>query len=137
MRVCIFGSRGVADAAALDAAMAAAAAAGIVPAVVLSGKEPTGVDALGERWAAARGLPVEPHPARWDDLSAPDALVRFRRGVPYNARAGPDRNRRMCAAADAGVALWDGRSPGTRGMIEFFRRAKKPVHVVRLFPNPG
>lgn len=129
MRVCIFGSRGVTDRPLLDRAMLAAAGWGIVPTEVVSGREPSGADRLGEDWARDHGVPVVPFAADWADLDAPDAVVRSRRGVPYNARAGHDRNERMGEYADAGVALWDGVSPGTRDMLAIFRRLGKPVHV--------
>lgn len=129
MRVCIFGGRDIDDRALLERAMANAAEKGIVPTVVVCGMAP-GLDTLGRRWAEARGLVVEPYPALWDDLDAPGAVVRYRRdGQPYNAKAGPDRNRRMGERADAGVCCWDGKSPGSKSMIEILRSLGKPVHV--------
>lgn len=116
MKCIIAGSRGITDPRALDAAMAAAAAAGIQPTVVLSGTA-RGVDRLGELWATARGLPIERFPADWQTLGK---------------RAGFRRNEAMAAAALALVALWDGHSPGTRHMIETARRygLRVFVHVV-------
>jgi hypothetical protein len=130
MRVCIFGSRNLKDASRLEDAMNAAAWAGIVPTAVASGTEPTGVDRMGEQWAAARGIPVVPFRPDWDDVEAPGAIVKFRTdGAPYNAKAGFDRNEEMGEWAEAGVCLWDGVSPGTKNMIDIFRRLGKPVHI--------
>lgn len=109
----------------VTAAMTAAAAAGVVPSAVLCGLA-GGIDMAGKRWADARGIAVLPFPAAWDDLDAPGAVIRYRqapagdrRGAPYNARAGNDRNVRMvaCAAGGALVAVWNGRSAGTYDVI--------------------
>ncbi len=131
MRVCIFGGRDITDRDLLDRAVAKAAAKGIVPTVVVCGKAP-GADSLGEAWAKARGIPVEPYPAAWDDLDAPGAVIRYRNGKPYNARAGHDRNRDMGERAEAGIGLWDGRSTGTKDMISVLRNLCKPIHVELL-----
>lgn len=143
MIVVVFGGRGIKDPALVAQAMREAAARkGIVPTRVLSGRAP-GVDTLGEGWADAQGIPWDPHPALWDDLEAPGAVVRRgQSGKLYNARAGHDRNEVMARLADAGVAVWDGLSTGTRDMIERMRKHGKPVHVLvvpprRPAPPPG
>lgn len=41
------------------------------------------------------GLIEEPYPARWDDLTALGAVIRLRRGRPYNMMAGFARNQEM------------------------------------------
>ena len=128
MRVCIFGGRDITDPAVLLRALERAAAKGIVPTVVVCGKAP-GADTLGEVWAARRGLRVEPFRAAWDDIDAPGAVIRYRNNRPYNAKAGHDRNVLMGERAEAGVALWDGVSPGTKSMIAILRNLCKPVHV--------
>jgi hypothetical protein len=82
-----------------------------------------GVDKLGERWAEENGLPVKRFPARWDDLSVPNVFVKINSyGKKYNARAGLDRNESMAQYADILIAIWDGKSKGTKDMID---RAKK------------
>jgi hypothetical protein len=50
---------------------------------------------------------VEVHPARWDRLDVPGAIVRVNKdGLRYNANAGPIRNGEMVAAgADMCVAF--------------------------------
>lgn len=86
---------------------------------VVSGKEPTGVDAAGERWAEARGIPVIPFPAEWNKYEA--------RGGRSNP-AGLIRNRDMAEACDAALIIWDGVSPGTAGMIRDMKAfPHKPV----------
>ena len=78
-----------------------------------------GADALGERYARERGLPVERFPADWKR---------------YGRAAGPLRNQQMAERGDALVAFWDGKSRGTRHMIECAKRKGLDVHVVLLDP---
>lgn len=83
---------------------------------VLSGGA-SGVDAAGERVARAFGLPVERYPADWNR---------------HGRAAGPIRNRQMAENADALVAVWNGKSRGTRNMIETARSLGLRVHVHRV-----
>jgi len=71
------------------------------PPVIISGGA-KGVDQRGERYAIDRGLHFERHPADWDR---------------YGNRAGMIRNQFMSFRASHLIALWDGQSPGTAGMI--------------------
>lgn len=73
-----------------------------------------GVDTLGEIWAEKNGIPVKNFPADWK---------------LHGARAGFVRNAAMARYADALIAVWDGRSPGTRNMIGHMERLGKPNHV--------
>ena len=70
--------------------------------VVVSGTA-RGADRLGERYARERGYEIRRFPADWDNDG--------------NA-AGPIRNAKMADNADALIAFWDGKSRGTRNMIE-------------------
>lgn len=63
----------------------------------------SGADALGERYAQERGYSIARYPAAWGE---------------YGRGAGPRRNREMAMNADALLAFWDGKSPGTKNMIE-------------------
>jgi len=89
--------------------------AGWKPSVVLSGTA-DGVDKMGEAWTAMNGVPVEKYPAKWNT---------------YGKRAGRVRNIEMASHADALIACWDGKSPGTRHMINTARRMGLRVHVER------
>lgn len=144
MRVLCCGCRRLADPAAFARALAASPFAGRVTAVRHGAAG--GADALARSWAEANGVPHEPFPAAWDDLTAPDAVVVVGRGgKPYDARAGPARNARMLATPpppDGVLALWDGRSHGTRDLLAralAARRTTLPglivhVHWVRRPP---
>lgn len=83
---------------------------------VVSGGAP-GADALGERWAEARGIPVTKFPADWRT---------------HKRAAGPIRNAKMARYAEALIAFWDGASPGTKNMIDLAMAAGLKVTVVRI-----
>ena len=119
MRVVIFGSRGLRDYDALEAAMEdARLILGIEPTVVLSGAEPTGVDAMGERWAQERGIPVELHTADW---------------VRFPKTGGMIRNAHMGSRCDAGVGLMTrGGTPGSRNMASILQKRKLPLWVAEV-----
>lgn len=116
MKVIIAGSRRITDPHLVAWAMDRAIEHGLVVTEVVSGKEPHGVDRLGELWADAHGVPVRPFPARWEEFGP--------RGSPARRRAGPARNEEMACYAEALVALPDIESRGTRDMIQRARRHK-------------
>lgn len=74
----------------------------------------TGVDTLGEQWARANNIPIKEMPANWS---------------LHGNSAGPRRNRSMAEYADAAIVIWDGKSRGTRNMIENMIRRKKPYRI--------
>lgn len=90
--------------------------------IIVSGKQVSedkegnkwGADYLGEQYAKENGFKVMPFPANWKD---------------YRRNAGPIRNKAMATYADAGIAFWDGRSPGTGNMIAALKVQEKLVHV--------
>jgi hypothetical protein len=65
----------------------------------------TGVDALGERWATENNIPIKKYVAYWKK---------------FGYAAGPIRNKQMAKYADGLLAIWDGKSPGTKNMIRIF-----------------
>lgn len=110
MRTIIAGSRSVTDLAEVEAAVREC---GWWPTVILSGRAP-GADMLGEAWAGAYGIAVEPYPADW---------------AAEPRTAGHTRNTLMADRADALVAVWDGHSAGTRDMIAKAQARGLRVHV--------
>lgn len=76
-----------------------------------------GIDTNAEDWAHQEGIPTSRFMANWEK---------------YGRSAGPKRNQRMGAYADALIALWDGKSRGTLNMINIMRELGKPYHVVPL-----
>lgn len=102
MKTIIAGSRTVMDAHVVHRAIALS---GFPISLVVSGCA-RGVDTIGERWAERNRIPVVRMPAVWRDK---DGLV--------DRSAGFKRNSAMVRYADALIAVWDGRSPGTKHMI--------------------
>ncbi len=76
-----------------------------------------GADRLGERWALNNNVRIKEMPADWNR---------------YGNSAGPQRNRAMAEYADAAIVIWDGKSPGSRNMIENMIRQKKPYYIAMM-----
>lgn len=89
------------------------------PSEVLNGCAP-GADTLGETWAKKIGVPVKDYPANWRP-----------KGVLDRA-AGIKRNVEMAKNAQALIALWDGRSPGTKHMISEATKRGLEVFVYNI-----
>jgi hypothetical protein len=94
-----------------------------VVSVLIVGRCKGGADKHAEDWAIARGISVDPYPAAWDDVEAPGAVVRYRKGTgePYNILAGFWRNQEMIdkGKPDAGVGF-----PGGTGTADMLARCK-------------
>lgn len=75
-----------------------------------------GADSLGEKYAEAQSqiLKLERFPADWEK---------------YKKAAGYIRNHQMALVADGLIAFWDGRSKGTKNMIEEAHKARLETHV--------
>jgi hypothetical protein len=73
-----------------------------------------GVDYLGEQWAKANGVPVIYFMAEWDK---------------NGKSAGYIRNNEMGEYCDGLIAVWDGKSRGTRHMIDIAQRLGREVFV--------
>jgi hypothetical protein len=76
-----------------------------------------GADILGKSWAEANKIQVDEHPANW---------------TKYSNAAGIMRNIVMANNADALIAIWDGKSPGTRHMIDEAKKRNLKVYVKML-----
>lgn len=84
--------------------------------VILSGHA-KGADRLGELWAYERRITYEVHRADWKK---------------HGKAAGPKRNAAMLKDADAVIAFWDGKSPGTRDLLKQAEKAGIKVKVVEV-----
>ena len=105
MKVIIAGSRTLENYGAVKAAIEES---GFEVDVVISGCC-RGTDILGERYAAENGLRCERHPAEW---------------ARYGRSAGPMRNARMLAGADALIAILQA-GAGNRGTLNIISQARK------------
>ena len=83
--------------------------------VIVSGHA-SGADALGERYAQERGLQLETYPADWK---------------VHGRAAGSIRNAKMASVAHTLIAFWNGKSRGTKNMIDTATKRGLKVSVVR------
>lgn len=74
-----------------------------------------GADQLGERYAAEKGFPIKQFPADWNI---------------YGKSAGYRRNAEMAEYADAAVVFWDGKSRGSKHMIDLAKSKGLAVRVI-------
>lgn len=79
-----------------------------------------GTDRMGEQWALANNIAIKEMPADWHT---------------HGKAAGPIRNRAMAEYADGAIILWDGKSEGTRNMINEMIKFKKPYHIGMTISN--
>lgn len=70
--------------------------------IIVSGMAKEGADLLAVEYAEEKGYPLKPFYPDWNK---------------YGKAAGPIRNQQMAEYADALLAFWDGKSPGTNDMI--------------------
>jgi hypothetical protein len=75
----------------------------------------TGADTLGRNYAISNGLEVLEFPANWNR---------------YGKSAGYIRNKEMGNVADSAIVFWDGRSKGSKLMIDIMHELKKPVIAI-------
>jgi hypothetical protein len=101
--------------------------------VIVHGGAP-GLDWSFTEACADLGVPVEIHPARWDVLDVPGAIVRTNKdGLRYNANAGPIWNAAMVAAG-AGMCVafhrFLARSRGTKDCVRRAIEAGIPTYLI-------
>lgn len=117
MRVIIAGSRDITE---IAEVIQAVKVSGFSITEIVCGKA-KGADTLGELYGISNRIPVKPFPADW-----------YPNGKFFKG-AGHVRNRQMGDYADALIAVWDGVSSGTKGMIEYMKSLNKPtyIHIVK------
>ena len=74
-----------------------------------------GADSMAADFAKENKIKLYKFPANWDGLGK---------------QAGFIRNTQMGIYSDALIVFWDGVSNGTKHMIEFMEKQKKPVHII-------
>jgi hypothetical protein len=113
MKTIIAGSRGIED---YNVVLAAIAAAPWQITHVVSGNA-RGVDRLGERYAQEYHLSYCTHKPDWNT---------------YGKQAGYLRNEVMANIAEALIAIWDGKSRGTKHMIDIATKKGLKVYVYEV-----
>ncbi len=76
-----------------------------------------GADSLGERYAKENGYILEIYPANWKK---------------YGKLAGPKRNKLMAEICDFVICFWDGKSSGTKSMIDYAQILNKPIRIKKI-----
>ena len=74
-----------------------------------------GADLLGERFAVENNIPIKKFPANWSK---------------FGKSAGFLRNKEMAEYADTLIVFWDGKSKGTKHMIDLGYTNKLHITVV-------
>lgn len=82
--------------------------------VIISGTA-RGSDHYGEEYAYKRKYEIEKYPANWEE---------------YGKSAGYIRNNEMALIADMAIVIWDGKSKGSKHMIEAMKKLDKRVEVI-------
>jgi hypothetical protein len=91
-----------------------------------------GADLLGEKYAKEKGYKIKRIEADWDNINVTGAIIKTNDfGKPYNAFAGIQRNQKMADIADGLVAFWDGKSTGTKSMIDIATKKGIKVRVIK------
>lgn len=75
-----------------------------------------GADALGILYANSKNIFCKRFPALW---------------LTYGNAAGPIRNRQMAEYATHLIAFWDGKSRGTKNMIDVAKEFNLPTRIIR------
>jgi hypothetical protein len=84
---------------------------------IVSGAYYKGADKLGEDYANERGYKLTKFPADW---------------YKYGKAAGPKRNLQMANYADTLIAFWDGKSKGTKHMIDLAKSRGLEINVHQI-----
>jgi hypothetical protein len=87
---------------------------------IVSGAYYKGADLLGEQYAAEKGFRLTKFPADWKS---------------FGRAAGPKRNEQMANYADALIAFWDGKSKGTKHMIDLSKSSDLEIYIYQIKPN--
>lgn len=82
--------------------------------IIISGNA-RGADFYGEQYAKDEGFALEVYPANWKK---------------FGKSAGFRRNEQMAEIADALIAFWDGKSHGTKHMIDIMKEKNLDVRVI-------
>ena len=116
MKVVIAGSRDITD---YDILLKAIKECPFEITEVISGRA-RGVDTLGEKYAEDYGLKLHLFPADWKK---------------YRNAAGPIRNAQMADFADVVLCVWDGKSSGTKDMMNQAKKRGLPLYVFKVDPD--
>jgi len=113
VKVIIAGSRDINDLSLVEEAVEEAT----FPVTEIVSGTARGVDRLGEQYGLDNDIAVKKFPADWNK---------------HGRSAGHIRNAEMAQYADGLIAIWDGKSRGTKSMIDIARNAGLWVSVKEI-----
>lgn len=116
MKVIVAGSRDITDYDIVRKALDEARENGMEVTTIIEGGA-RGVDSMAARYAIEHGIEHIRVPADWKH---------------YGRGAGRKRNEQMAAMGDALIAIWDGKSRGTRHMIDCARQRSLLMKVISV-----
>lgn len=88
-----------------------------------------GADLTAKSLFEKEGLTVHERPADWKNLDAVPCIIKHNKYGAYNALAGHNRNTTMGDEAELAIIFWDGKSTGTKNMIDYMRSLNKPIYI--------
>jgi DNA-directed RNA polymerase subunit RPC12/RpoP len=92
-----------------------------------------GADRLGERYARERGYKIKSFPAPWEEIDdKPPKEIATRLGRKYWVRAGHFRNEKMARYADALILFWDGKSKGSKNMLQIAKHYNLTIDIFEI-----
>src|SRR5688572_21297659 len=104
------------------------------PGLVIVHGGATGIDRSFAEACDDLGVDQEAHPARWEDLDHPQAVIRYdKKGRAYNAMAGPIRNQEMIAAGAEMCIAFHRAISASKGTKDCARQAIKagiPTYLI-------
>ncbi len=75
-----------------------------------------GADSLGEKYARKRNCELKTYPANWEK---------------YGKSAGYRRNKKMAKYAGICICFWDGKSKGTKHMIDLAKKYDLELYIFK------
>lgn len=120
MRVIIAGSRHFDPQYAISLVSQAISESGFEITEVIHGAA-RGIDLAADAFCRGR-YPIQSFPAEWGK---------------YGNRAGPMRNAKMAEVGEALILVWDGKSPGSRNMLQTAQRRGLKVYQKIVRENHG
>lgn len=89
-----------------------------------------GVDTLAKRYAEEKDIPLKEFLPAWDNIDRKGAIVKVNRwGKKYDAGAGFRRNQLIIERANVILAIWNGKSKGTKSSIDIAVKLRKNLSV--------
>lgn len=87
-----------------------------LPDVLIVSGTARGADTLGEKYAVEKGIDFVEFPANWDE---------------FGKSAGYRRNAEMADYSDACIVFWDGKSRGTKHMIDLAEKKSLQLKIIK------